>query len=47
MDSLNTELLTVVRETMQPGHASLRLRPDTATAAQHGHSEPEAHGQQR
>jgi hypothetical protein len=29
MDSLNAELVTVVRETMQPEHVSLWLRPDT------------------
>jgi hypothetical protein len=28
LDSLNAELITVVRETMQPEHASLWLRPD-------------------
>jgi hypothetical protein len=29
LDSLNAELITVVKETMQPGHVSLWLRPDT------------------
>jgi hypothetical protein len=30
LDSLNAELLTTVRETMQPASVSLWLRPDTA-----------------
>ena len=30
LDSLNAELITVVRETMQPEHVSVWLRPDTA-----------------
>jgi len=29
LDSLNAELITVVKETMQPVHVSLWLRPDT------------------
>ena len=31
LDALNTELVKVVQETMQPAHASLWLRPDRAT----------------
>ena len=30
LDSLNAELITVVKETMQPEHVSLWLRPDSA-----------------
>ncbi len=36
LDSLNVELVTVVRETMQPEHASLWLRPTTASPNQDG-----------
>ncbi len=36
LDSLNAELITVVRETMQPEHASLWLRPNTASSGRGG-----------
>jgi hypothetical protein len=34
LDGLNAELVTVVKETMQPKHVSLWLRPDTPQKAQ-------------
>ena len=41
LDSLNAELVTVVREAMQPEHVSLWLRPDTLSPGKDGHWEPE------
>jgi hypothetical protein len=34
LDGLNAELVTFVRETMQPGHVTLWLRPDTPPKAE-------------
>ena len=34
LDGLNAELVTVVRETIQPEHVSLWLRPDTPPKAE-------------
>jgi hypothetical protein len=36
LDTLNAELMTVVRESMQPEHASLWLRPDTVSPGKGG-----------
>jgi hypothetical protein len=42
LDSLNTELVTVVRETMQPAHVTLWLRTDTLPPAHNGPQQPES-----
>jgi hypothetical protein len=36
LDGLNAELITVVRETLQPEHASLWLRPNVASPIRNG-----------